>query len=78
MAADEDRTLRDWVIALRTAAAITGAIATLLAVYLLTRADKLADGVSERCADLRELRLRIELLERQMAAPPSRTGGVTP
>jgi hypothetical protein len=78
MAADDDRTLRDWVVALRTAAALTGAIASLLAVYLLTRADTLSEGVSERSAEMREMRLRIELLERQMAAPPSRTGGVTP
>ena len=66
------------VIELRTAGKLLLSIAALLMVYVIVRAENLAAGVAERRIELNELRLRVELLERQMAADPSMTGGVSP
>jgi hypothetical protein len=70
--------LRDWVIALRATGVVLSTVALILVVYLLRSRDELAEGVSQRRIELNELRIRIDLLERQMAADPSRTGGVKP
>jgi hypothetical protein len=66
------------VVALWTAGVILGIIGPILLVYLLYRSDMLAEGVAQRRVELADLKRRVELLERQMAADPSRTGGVRP
>jgi len=57
---------------------IIAALGLALMSYLLVRADTLAEGVSERRSEMREPQQKVNLLERQMSADPSRTGGVMP
>jgi len=78
MSKKHERELRDWVVEMRRSLFIIAALGLALMSYLLVRADTLAEGVSERRSEMREPQQKVNLLERQMSADPSRTGGVMP
>ena len=73
---DNNQQMRDWVIAIRASALLIVLLITCLLAYLLQRADVLTEGVVQRRIEIENLRTRVNLLESQMAADPSRTGGV--